>query len=104
MKKVLEYEGTIPIVCRLAQEPLSYNFTIVHRSNRIMVYVDAVTFNFVHTISHHIYITALLISHNRATRPRAYDATKFRNLGNINITETDNPSINPPPFLTSDVL
>ena len=86
------------------QEILGYHFTIVHRSNNIIVDVYALALRFVHIISHHIVIAALLRSHDQAKRPHAYAATKFSNLGNIKITETNNPFSDPPPFLTSNVL
>ena len=91
------------MVCRWAQEHLGYLFTIVHRSNRIMVDVDAITWCLGHIISRHIAIADLLISYDRAKCPCAYAATKFSNLGNVTIIETDKPSSNLPPFLTSDV-
>ena len=69
-----------------------------------MVNVDALTWSFVHIIGHHISIAALISSRNQAKRPHAYDATEFNNLSNVNIKETDNPSIVLPPFLTNDVL
>ena len=92
------------MVCRWAQERLGYNFTIVHRSNTMMVDVDALTWRFGHLISHHIDIADLLSSHDHAKCPRAYTAPGFSNLGNTKITETDNPSSNVPPILSSDVL
>ena len=55
-------------------------------------------------ISHHITIASLLSSNDRANLPRAYAAKKFSNLGNVKITETDNPSSDPPSFLTSNAL
>ena len=104
MKEVSEYEGEIPMVCRWVQELLGYHFTIVYRSNKIMVDVDALTWIFGHIISHNIFIPALLRSRDRSKCPRAYAATEFSNLGNVNITKTDNPSSDPLTFLTSDVL
>ena len=92
------------MVCHWAQELLGYHFTIVHRSKNMMIYVDAITQSFGHLISHHVAIAALLVSHDRSKSPCAYTNTEFSNLGNIKVTETDNPSSDPPPFLTSDVL
>ena len=66
--------------------------------------VDALTRRFLHLIIFHIDIAALLNFCDRAKRTCAYAATEFSNLGNVKITETDNPSSNPPPFLTSDIL
>ena len=77
--------------CIWAQELLGYHFTIVHRSNNIMVDVYALNRRFGHLSSHNIAIAILLRYQERAKLPRAY-ATKLTNLGNANITETDNPS------------
>ena len=92
------------MLCRWAQELLGHQFTIVHRSNKMMVDADALTWSFGNLISNSIAISALLSPHDQFKRPRAYAATKFSDLGNVKITETDNPSSDPPPFLTSDVL
>ena len=104
LKEVLEYEGGIPMVCRWVQELLGYHLTIVHRSNKIMVNIDAITQIFGHLISHHILIADFLSSRDCAKRPRAYADTKFSDLCKVNITETDNPSIDSPPFLISDIF
>ena len=90
--------------CCWAQELLVYHFTIVHISNKMMVYIDAITRLFGYLISNHIAISALSSSRNQSKRPCAYAATEFSNLSNVKIKETDNPSIDPPPLLTSDVL
>ena len=92
------------MVCRWEQELLGYHFTIVHISNNMMVDVDALTWRFGHLISHNIAIADLLSSRERAKRPHVYATTKFINLGNVKITETDNHSIDPPPLLTSYIL
>ena len=68
------------------------------------MYVDALTRNFGNLVSHHISIAELLSSCDRAKRPCAYADTEFSNIGNVNITETYNPSSSQPPFFTSDVL
>ena len=69
-----------------------------------MVDVDSLTWSFGHLISYCIAITALVSPRDRAKRPCAYTATKFIKLGNVNITETEKPSSDNPPFLTSNVL
>ena len=43
VKEVLEYNGTIPLVCRWDQELLGYRFTIIHRPNRMMADVVSLT-------------------------------------------------------------
>ena len=92
------------MVCLWAQEILGYYFTIVHIINKMMVYVDDLTWRFWHLISHHISISELLRSCERAKHPCAYATTKFSNLSNAKITETDNPFSKPPPLLTSYAL
>ena len=61
-----------------------------------MINVDAITRQFGNIISHNIAISVLLISRDRAKRPRAYAATKFRNLVNIKITEKKNLPVTHP--------
>ena len=92
------------MVCHWVQELLGYHFTIVHRSKNIIADVDALTWRFGHIISHHISIADLLSSRDRARRSRTYAATKFSNLGNVKIKDTDNSSSDPPPFLTNNIL
>ena len=75
------------MVCLWDQELLGYHFTIVHRSNKMMVNVYALTRRFGHLISHHIAIASLLSSRDHAKSNRAYDATKFSDLGNVKITK-----------------
>ena len=92
------------MVCRWLQELLGYPFTIIQRSNKMMVNLYALTRRFGHITSHHIAIFALLKSCDQSKRPRAYAPTKFRNLSNVNIRETDIHSRDSTSFLTSNVL
>ena len=48
MTEILYYEGPIPMIGRWAQELLGYHFTVVHRSNRMMVDVDALSRRYDH--------------------------------------------------------
>ena len=104
VKEVLDYKGTTPMVFFWAQELLGYHFTIIHRSNKMMVNVDALTRSFGHLLSHHIAIADLLRSRDHAKSNRAYETTKFSDLGNVKITKNDKPSRNPLPLLISDAL
>ena len=70
----------------------------------MMFYVDALTWRFGNLISHHIAISAFLISCDCTNHTCAYAATKFSDIVNIKITETDNPSSDKAPLLTDDVL
>ena len=92
------------MVCHWAHKLLGYHFTIIHRINKIVVDVDDLTRRFEHLVNHHISISDILISSDHANLPCVCAATKFSYLGNVNITETENPSNNPLPFLTSYVL
>ena len=90
--------------CRWVQELLGYHFTIAHIRYKMIINVYVLTRRFGHLISHHIAISDLLSSHDRAKRPHAYAVIEFSDLGNVNITETGKPSSDPPPILTSYVL
>ena len=70
----------------------------------MMFILDAINRCFGNLISRRIAIAALLRSCNRANRDHAYTTAEFSNLVNVNITETDNPSSNPPLLFTNDVL
>ena len=92
------------MVCWWEQGILGYHLAIVHISNKIMVNIDPITQCFRHIFIHYIDIAALISFQKRAKYPRTYATTKFSNLGNVKIIETDNSSRDPPPVLTSDVF
>ena len=60
VKEVLEYSGSIPMVCRWAQELLGYQFTVVHRPNRMMVDVDSLTRRYGPLIAMHCMLSNIL--------------------------------------------
>ena len=72
MKEVLEYDGTIAMVSRWAQELLGYHFTVIHRHARMMIDVDGLTRRFGRSITTHIMIAALLAKRDAQQRPLAY--------------------------------
>ena len=43
IQEILDYSGTIHMICRWAQELLGYNFTILHRPAKMMMDVDALS-------------------------------------------------------------
>ena len=59
VKEVLLHKGSISFVCCWAQEFIGYQFQIVHRSNKIMVDVDAVTRRFGTLIAHRCMIASI---------------------------------------------
>ena len=85
VKEVLEYEGTISQVSRWSQELLGYQFTIVHRSYKIMMDVDALSRRFGPLIAQHCAIAYMLHSVDTRHRPEAYDDTNFTRHGLMKI-------------------
>ena len=62
VKEILEYEGSIPMICRWAQELLGYQFSVIHRHKRMMADVDALTRRVGPLIATHCCIAADFIS------------------------------------------
>ena len=79
VKEVLDYSGSIHMVSRWAQELLGYNFSIIHRTWKMMVDVDALGRQYTPDIENHIAIAALLRQQDNELRPDAYRLSKFRN-------------------------
>ena len=77
VKEILEYDGPIPISCRWAQELLGYQFTVVHRSNRMMVDVDSPTRRFGPLTAYHCMIAGILQRRGESFLPTAYDSSSF---------------------------
>ena len=78
VKEVLEYKGTIHMVCRWSQEMLGYNFTVVHRESRMMEDVDALSRIYDSDTATHCMIASSLKAQDSTIRPDAYDRLKFR--------------------------
>ena len=77
MTEILDYEGPIPMIGRWAQELLGYHFTVVHRSNRMMVDVDALSRRYGPLIATHCTIAGILYRRDKDQRPSAYDKATF---------------------------
>ena len=77
IKEVLEYSDTIPMVCRWVQELLGYQFTVVHRSNRIMVDVDSLTRRYGPLIAMHCMVATILRQRDITLKALAYDSSIF---------------------------
>ena len=73
VKEILEYDGEIHMICRWAQELLGYHYSIIHRCERMMKYVDSISRRFGPAIAVYIRAAALLITVDRQRRPLAYD-------------------------------
>ena len=86
VEEVLEYDGTIPLVCRWAQELLGYQFTIVHRPNRMMANVDSLTRRYGPLIAIHYIVSSILYHLDNVTRPLAYEPTTFYNSATAKLT------------------
>ena len=75
IKEVLEYDGTISMVCRWAQELLGYHYTCLHRPARMMVDVDGLTRRFGPALTNYMCVAGLLHSVDVKKRPNAYEST-----------------------------
>ena len=75
MKKLLEYDGEIHMICRWAQELLGYHYSIIHRCARMMRDIDVISRRFGPSIGLHIRTASLLASFDREKQPSAYTAT-----------------------------
>ena len=60
------------MICRWAQELLGYQFAVVHRPNKMMKDVDALSRNHYPLVSLHLKIAAYLHMHDTEQRPLAY--------------------------------
>ena len=88
VREVLEYDGTIHMICRWAQELLGYDFTCIHRCARMMADVDALTRRFGSLISTHCVIASVLSTQDRLCKPSAYDASTFRSHSTSKLANT----------------
>ena len=82
---MLEYEGSIPMICRRAQELLGYQFSVIHRHKRMMTDVDALTRRFGPLIATHCCISVILHNRDKTIRPLAYDSTTFANTSAVQL-------------------
>ena len=77
VKEILEYNGSIHMIMRWAQELLGYHFTIIHRLAAMMADVDALTRRFGAPISTYISVAAILRQQDATNRPIAYEPQSF---------------------------
>ena len=77
IKEILEYSGSIPMICRWAQELLGYQFSVIHRNKRVMIDVDALTRRFGSIILSHCAIAEVLSLRDTERRHIVYSASMF---------------------------
>ena len=71
IKEILEYDGSIPMICQWAQELLGCQFSVIHRHNQMMVDVDALTRRFGKLIATHCCIAHVLSEQDKKLRQKA---------------------------------
>lgn len=77
IKEVLNYSGSIHMICRWSQELLGYDFTIIHRPASMMVDVDSLSRRYTKPIATHLMITSTLKNLDKELRPKAYKHETF---------------------------
>ena len=75
IKKFLEYDGSITIMCQWAQEIIGYHLTIIHRLVRTMIDVDSLSRYFGSVVAQHLCIVALLHKIYIANCPHVYNSS-----------------------------
>ena len=65
------------MVCRWAQELLGYQFTVVHRPNKMMVDIDAVTHRYGPLITMHFMVSTIFHHRDLQHKPLAYEHSLF---------------------------
>ena len=77
VKVILEYDGTIPIICFWSQELLEYKFTVIHRPYRMMAVFDALNHCFGPLLAKYLEIADILRERDQLQIPRSYVAAIF---------------------------
>ena len=75
--EILDYSGTISMICRWAQELLGYNFTIIHRPAKMMGDVDTLSRHFGQLITSYLSIANILHVTDMWNRPFAYSSKSW---------------------------
>ena len=104
VKEILEYEGNISQICRWAQELLGYQFTVVHRTYKMMMDVDALSRRFGPLITQHCPIAYILHSADVSNRPDAYNISKFAMDGRTKIARTGEADQTHLPIITDSYI
>jgi hypothetical protein len=77
VKEVLKYDGPIRVICCWAQELLRYNFAVIHRPNRMVRDVNALSRHYDILIAHYMGYAATLSAAGRLRRSIAYNPSAF---------------------------
>ena len=77
VQEVVEYTGSITIVQRWAQELLGYHFTVIHQSEKMMGYFDALTQRFGNNFSVYLCVSKILRDKDQLKRPDSYHYAAF---------------------------
>jgi hypothetical protein len=101
VKEVLEYSGTIHFVMRWSQELLGYQFSVIHRNNRMMIDVDGLTRRFGPLIAQYCMIASILSQRDRAHRPMSYDPELFVSSKTARVCNPELPIL---PLLTTKFI
>ncbi|MGH7955061.1 MAG: hypothetical protein ACREOZ_03790 [Gloeomargaritales cyanobacterium] len=80
MKQIFDYDGNIHMVCRWSQELLGYNFTVLHRPERMMRDVDALSRFYNGLIATYEERLAALQTKSRRNYPESYTASDLSTL------------------------
>ena len=77
VQEVVEYNESILVVQRWAQELLGYNFTVIHRREKMMGDVDALTRRFEENFSVYLCVAKILRDKDELKFPDSYDDAAF---------------------------
>ena len=103
VREVLDYQGTIHMVSRWAQELLGYNFEVIHRKDTMMKDVDAITRRYGPQYATHLMIAAGLRGLDCNSRPSAYSQLQFANKPTRIKHTHQNVQSAIPPFTSSNI-
>ena len=99
IKEVLEYSGSIPIIYRLAQELLGYQFSVVHYNKKMMTDVGNILGCFDTLITTHYCVANVLHQQDLDCHPLAYSASIFNTCATVISNNTVTPTIVDPILL-----
>ena len=75
---IIEYTVNIAMIQRWAQELFGYHFTVIHRKEKMMTDVDALTRLFISAYALHLSISFILLQVDRINRPQLYSSGYFK--------------------------
>ena len=81
IREVLEYDGSIVTVSKWDQKLINYHFSVIHRSARMMVDVDALSGRYGSLPTQHMQIASIISLCDKEQRPVVY-TNKFSTIEN----------------------